>query len=255
MRCLIATASDPVVGDGQPPPPRVIVQFWDDSSAIPADVQECLDSWSVLEAAGFKRMLFDDVSAAHFIGEHLSDRHVAAFQKCSHPAMRADYFRYAFIFKAGGFYVDADDVYLGGPVDALVDDGRLKLRPLCQDVSTLAMLDARQAAIAEHETPPVFYVDTTPLIAPAGHPLVAAALECATSNVLSANKSNRDIQSLTGPVIFTACLVTHAIELEKARAPKDFQILTDWQTVAISKWPLAYRSGQRNWRIWGLGDA
>lgn len=255
MRCLIAAASDSVLDDDQPPPPRVIVQFWDDSGAIPTDVQECLDSWSVPEAAGFKRLLFDDVSATRFIEEHLSDRHVAAFQKCSHPAMRADYFRYAFIFKVGGFYVDADEVYLGGPVDALVGDGRLKLQPLCQDVSTLSMLDARQAAITEHDTPRVFYAANSPLIAPAGHPVIAAALECATSNMLSANKGNREIQSLTGPVTFTKCLVRHALELEKARAPKDFQLITDWQMVAISKWPLAYRSDQRNWRIWGLGDA
>jgi mannosyltransferase OCH1-like enzyme len=255
MRRLIAVASDSAIDDGQPPPPRVIVQFWDDPSAIPTDIQECLDSWSVLEEAGFKQLLFDDVSAARFIEEHLSDRHVAAFQKCSHPAMRSDYFRYSFILKVGGFYVDADDVYLGEPVDALVGDGLLKLQPLCQDVATVSMVDARKAAMIEHDAPRVFYVANTPLIAPAGHPVIAAALERATSNVLLANEDDRDIQSLTGPVNLTACLVRHAIALEKACAPKDFQLTTDWQTVAISKWPLAYRFDQRNWRIWGQGDA
>jgi hypothetical protein len=128
------------------------------------------------------------------------------------------------------------------------------LQPLCQDVATVSMVDARKAAITEHDTPRVFYVANSPLIAPAGHPVVAAALERATSNVLSADKGDRDIQSLTGPVNLTTCLIKHTIELEKACAPKDFQLLTDWQTVAISKWPLAYRSDRRNWRIWGQGD-
>lgn len=255
MRQLIAAAPDPPPKNDEPLPPRVLVQFWDDSDAIPSDVHECLDSWSVLETAGFERLLFDDISAARLIEENFSDRHVFAFQQCRHPAMRSDYFRYSFILKFGGFYVDADDVYLGQPIDALFSDGRLKLQPLCYDIATDSMLDARSSATAEEDAQLIFYAGNTPLIAPAGHPIIADALDHATSNVLSADDANRDIQSLTGPGNLTACLVKHAFELDASGATKDFELLTGWDPAAISKWPLAYRSDDRNWRLWERGDA
>ena len=37
-------------------PPQVLVQFWDDSKAIPADVRECMDSWLPLEEKVFERV-------------------------------------------------------------------------------------------------------------------------------------------------------------------------------------------------------
>jgi mannosyltransferase OCH1-like enzyme len=80
----------------------VIVQFWDDADAIPVDVQQCMNSWSCLESQGYKRLLFDDTSAAEFVKQYLGERHLRAFQKCAHAAMRSDYFSYAFIWVKGG---------------------------------------------------------------------------------------------------------------------------------------------------------
>ncbi len=230
--------------------PRLLVQFWDNISAIPLDVQVCLDSWSTLEDVGFKRLLFDDVSARRFIAEHFSDRHVLAFKNCHHPAMRADYFRLCFILKVGGFYVDADDVYRGGSVDGLVSDGRLKLQPLCYDITTDSMLDPSGSASAGEDGSRIYYVNNNPLIAPAGHPIIASALDRATSFVLSAGGRSRDIQSLTGPGNLTATLVKHAVARQREGLTYDFELITDWETVATSRWPLAYRSDDRNWRRW-----
>lgn len=94
-------------------PPRLLVQFWNDASHVPADVRACLDSWTPLEQPGFRRLLFDDATAFQFIDDHFSERHVLAFEACGHPAMRADYFRLCFMLQVGGLYVDADDRYLG----------------------------------------------------------------------------------------------------------------------------------------------
>jgi len=47
----------------------VLVQFWEDARAVPVDIQACLYSWARLETAGFERLLCDDASAQHFIGE------------------------------------------------------------------------------------------------------------------------------------------------------------------------------------------
>jgi mannosyltransferase OCH1-like enzyme len=253
MQRLIGAAPTPWAADDGALPPRLLVQFWDDLDALPSDVQECLDSWSALESEGFKRLLFDDASATKFIETHFDERHVRAFQKCQHPAMRSDYFRYAFISKLGGFYVDADDVFLDKPIDALLNDGRLKLQPLCYDITTNTMCDAVQSASSAEDAPLIFYSNTTPLIAPAGHPIVVGALASATANVLAALNNNRDVQSLTGPGNLTACIVKHAMELERANAPKDFELLRAWETIAISRWPLSYRSDDRNWRHWEQG--
>jgi hypothetical protein len=118
-------------GDVQRAPakvPRVLVQFWDDPTTMPADVRECLDSWGQLEEQGFERLLFDDEGARAFIAKHFGRRYSAAFEQCRHPAMRCDYFRLCFVARNGGFYVDAEDVYQGGDFEYLFRDNRLKLQ-------------------------------------------------------------------------------------------------------------------------------
>src|SRR5437763_15654 len=71
--------------------PRVICQFWHDRTGLPLDVRECLDSWVPLLARGFERLLFDDDDALRFIAQKFPHSHVAAFERCQHPAMRSDY--------------------------------------------------------------------------------------------------------------------------------------------------------------------
>ena len=50
--------------------------------------------------------------------------------------MRCDYFRLCFMARNGGFYVDADEVYQDVDCEYLFEDGRLKLQPLCYEMST-----------------------------------------------------------------------------------------------------------------------
>lgn len=251
MRALIA--SHPAPPPRGEPAPRVIVQFWDDRRTVPTDVEGCISGWATLDSQGYQHVLFDDESAADFIKEHLDDRHLRAFQACPHPAMRSDFFRYAFIWVNGGYYVDADDEYVGGSLAQTARAGGLQLRPLCYDIASDQMIDAVGAASAASDAQRVFYVDTTPLIAPAKHPIVGAALRNAMENILGASNENRDIQSLTGPGNLTASLVRHAIQLRQSSMPLDFSILEDWNSVAVSKWPLSYRSDKRNWRLWQRG--
>jgi mannosyltransferase OCH1-like enzyme len=84
-------------------PPRLLVQFWDDSKSIPEDVQRCINSWLPLEKLDFKRLIFDDGTASKFIREELGDRYGLAFARRQHPAMRSDYFRLCFMLKSGAF--------------------------------------------------------------------------------------------------------------------------------------------------------
>lgn len=253
MEKLIASPPDTHDVDDLSVTPRLLIQFWDDATSIPRDVQLCLDSWSPLEGEGFTRLLFDDTSAEEFVRTHFSARHLLAFKRCCHPAMRADYFRLGFILKCGGFYIDADDEYQGLDLDNLVGDGRLRLQPLCYEIASDSMVDPFHSVATEEAKGRIFYVNNNPLIAPPEHPIIAKALERATSNLLLRKGEDRDIQSLTGPGNITTCLVAHAIERELASRRRDYSLLTNWDSVAISKWPLEYRLDHRNWRLWRRG--
>jgi mannosyltransferase OCH1-like enzyme len=113
------------------PTPKRIVQFWNDLQRLPEDVEACMNSWKQLERIGFEIEVFDESSARTFIRNRLSARHERAFDRCYHPSMMSDYFRYSYVLVEGGFYIDADDVYHGTPIEQLFVDGRLKLQPFC----------------------------------------------------------------------------------------------------------------------------
>lgn len=228
--------------------PKVLVRFWHNSEAVPADVQACLRTWEVLRHAGFEIVTHDDVSAAAYISERFGPREAAAFSQCNHPAMRSDYFRLCYISASGGFYVDADDVITEGLWPLLYRDDRLKLQPLCYDIPSGAMVPTPQLWNSNLvESNRIFYVNNNPLIAPPRHPILERALERATAALLS-GANHRDIQSATGPGNLTAVLAAYARELALARLPLDFELLRNWDKIAETRWELSYRNDERNWR-------
>lgn len=231
--------------------PRLIVQYWHDLKAIPPDVQECIDSWSRLADQGFARRLFDDATARQFIAREYGGTELRAFNRCPHPAMRCDYFRLCYIFKHGGFYVDADDVYQGSDIRSWFHDERLKIQPLCYEVPTGTMIAARTFTTEEScSRERIYYVNNNPLIAPSAHPVIHLALERSTRVLLSRSRSRFDIQSATGPGNLTRSLVRHSVAGDFTERSRDFLLLTDWDTVSTSHWPLSYRNDERNWRLW-----
>jgi hypothetical protein len=165
--------------------------------------------------------------------------------------MRSDYFRLCYIFRYGGLYVDADDVYNGVGLRSFFEDGRLKVQPLCYDVAGGGMVPA-EIFREPHERASswIFYVNNNPLVAPPFHPIVRLALARATS-LLVGGQRRFDVQATTGPGNLTRCLVRHALAAEASQpGPRDFQLLSDWDEVATSRWPLSYRDDERNWRRW-----
>jgi hypothetical protein len=230
-------------------PPKRIVQFWDDLGRLPSDVKECMESWKKLERSGFDLQVFDESSARDFIRAHLGSRHVRAFDKCYHPSMKSDYFRYSYILVEGGFYIDADDVYDGTPLDHLFTDGRLKLQPFCYDIATAQMVSASAFATpGANRLSWIFYLNTTPLIAARNHPIVERALLNATTSLEQESKGALpEVQATTGPGNLTRSVFEL---LAEASCPEDaLLVLNDWEKTSTSKWPLSYRSDKRNWRL------
>ncbi|MDW7670356.1 MAG: capsular polysaccharide synthesis protein [Bacillota bacterium] len=230
---------------------KIIVQFWHDLNEIPNDVQECFDSWEPLKKKGFKRVLFDDAGARHFISKNLGNYYLSAFNLCHHPAMRCDYFRLCYMITNGGFYVDADEICQGSEFSNLFYDSRLKIQALCYDTATGMMIEPDLFISKRGYSPDwIFYVNNNPIIAPPNHPVIRLALNRATHLLLSCPDKRSDIQSTTGPGNLTISLVKHSITSKSNCRNRDVLILTNWEDMSISPWPLSYRNDERNWRLW-----
>jgi hypothetical protein len=230
------------------PPPKRIVQFWDDLQRLPADVKACMESWSQLERIGFELEVFDESSARTFIRNRLGTRHEKAFNRCYHPSMMSDYFRYSYVLVEGGFYIDADDVYNGITIDQLFTDGRLKLQPFCYDVAASQMVPPSIFAEPGANQPGwIFYFNTTPLIASRNHPIVERALLNATISLEADIASGLpEVQASTGP----GNLTRSVFEVIREGCSSDAMMVAhDWELTSTSHWPLSYRNDSRNWRL------
>lgn len=230
------------------PTPRRIVQFWDDLRRLPEDVKACMDSWKQLERQGFEIEVFDRSSASMFIRTRLGTRYEDAFSRCYHPSMMSDYFRYSYVLVEGGFYIDADDVYHGTPIDHLFVDGRLKLQPFCYDVASAQMVAPSIFTEPGADQPGwIFYFNTTPLIAPRDHPIVKRALLNATAS-LEADSANGlpEVQATTGPGNLTRSVFE---VISEGCSSEAVMVAHDWERISTSQWPLSYRNDSRNWRL------
>jgi len=232
------------------PTPRTIVQFWHDLRQLPHDIEECIASWTRWETSGFSHRLFDEHAAKTFIYGSLGARHAHAFGRCYHPAMQADYFRLCYLLVEGGFYIDADDVCVGTDIGWMFEDGRLKLQPLCYDGTSGSMVKPSVFLSADAYDPSwIFYFNNNPLVASRGHPIIECALSRATSLLELADEGALpEIQATTGPgnlskSIFDLGTTSGGI------VETDLLVLRDWDSLAVSQWPLSYRGDARNWRL------
>jgi len=232
------------------PTPKTIVQFWHDLGQLPPDVEECVRSWTVWETSGFKHKLFDERTAGAFISHSLGARHKRAFERCYHPAMQADYFRLCYMLVEGGFYVDADDMCVGTDIGWMAEDGRLKLQPLCYDIATGTMVKPAVFLRADAYNPSwIFYFNNNPLIASPGHPIIEHALSQATSLIeLAGEDELPEIQMATGPGNISRSIFDLGTRIS-GDIECDIVVLGDWDSLAVSKWPLSYRGDARNWRL------
>jgi hypothetical protein len=230
-------------------PPRRIVQFWDDLDRLPKDVKECMASWKKLERSGFELQIFDENSTREFIRVHLGSRFEKAFDKCYHPSMKSDYFRYSYIYVKGGFYVDADDVYHGKTIDHLFIDGRLKLQPFCYDIATAQMVPPSVFVNpGVFNLSWIFYFNTTPMIAGSNHPIIERALLNATAALEQESKNELpEVQATTGPGNLTRSIFE--VITEESCPEEALLVVHDWEETSTSRWPLSYRNDKRNWRL------
>lgn len=229
--------------------PRTIVQFWHNLHELPDDIGECIASWTCWTTSGFVHQLFDEQSAKKFISTSSGERHERAFEHCYHPAMKADYFRLCYLMLEGGFYVDADDVCISTQIGHLFDDGRLKVQPLCYDIASGTMVNPSVFLHVDAYNPNwIFYFNNNPLIANRGHPIIQCALQQATELLeIAGGDVLPEIQTTTGPGNLTKSIFD--IGTTSKAVGDCLVVLRDWDSFAVSKWPLSHREDARNWRL------
>lgn len=232
------------------PTPKTIVQFWHNIRQLPHDVEECIASWTRWETKGFTHRLFDEHTAKAFISSSLGARHERAFERCYHPAMQADYFRLCYLQVEGGFYVDADDACVSTNIGWLFEDSRLKLQPLCYDITSGTMVKSSEFLRPDAYDPKwIFYFNNNPLVASRCHPIIEGALSQATSLLEFAGEETLpEIQETTGPGNLSKSIF-HLGTTSEGELESSIVILRDWDSIAISRWPLSHREDARNWRL------
>lgn len=224
--------------------PKVIIQYWHSLNEIPHDVLECIESWKPLKEKGFQFKLFDDQLAKEFIINNLEEKHLISYLKCHHPAMRCDYFRLCYLYKCGGFYVDADELLLNTDVDLMYNDNNIKVQPLCYSIKQEKMVEIEYFFNKPYDATKIYYFNNNPIIAPPYHQLISIALNRATNKLVS-DENIFDIQSTTGPGNLSASIVYYLLS-----GMNEIEIIEDWNLYSKSPWPLSYRFDDRNWRLY-----
>jgi inositol phosphorylceramide mannosyltransferase catalytic subunit len=137
----------------------------------------------------YRYEFYDDARIEQFLQQEYPAEVLAAYQRIQIGAAKADFFRYAVLYKKGGIYLDIDSRIVH-PLDQWIqpDD---------------------EAIIALEKNPGEIYVQWALIYAP-GHPFLAKTIELMLENIRQ-NKYPHDVHSMTGPGVYSqairACLV------------------------------------------------
>jgi mannosyltransferase OCH1-like enzyme len=126
---------------------------------------------------------YDDAGIEKFIGDEYGSDVFKLYKRINIGAAKADFFRYAVLYKRGGVYLDIDSQMLA-KLDAFVA--------------------ADDRAIISLESNLSYYVQWALIYEP-GHPFLAKTLEIVIAN-LSSNQFPHDVHWMTGPGAYTSAI-------------------------------------------------
>jgi mannosyltransferase OCH1-like enzyme len=160
--------------------PKHIVQCWFGpmrTGALPPPLQE--QNRRMLEInPGYSHTIFDDVEMANFIKDNYPQKYYDAYSKLQIGAAKADYWRYLYLYKNGGVYLDMDSI-IYGCLDDLIGDSD---------------------CVVSREGIPGKFVQWCLMTCP-GHPLFQIIIDTCTENIESGKIE--DVTVMTGPVAYT----------------------------------------------------
>ncbi len=134
---------------------------------------------------GYTYEFYDDSRIEAFLQQEFDAEVFALYKKINIGAAKADFFRYAILYKKGGIYVDIDS-----GINNSLDDF---IRP-------------DDDAIITREGNPALFAQWA-LIYSAGHPFLEKTIEMVMENIRQ-NKYPHDVHQMTGPTVYTLAVNT-----------------------------------------------
>ena len=133
--------------------------------------------------ADYAYEFYDDSRIEQFLLAEYGQEVYRLYKKINIGAAKADFFRYAVLYKKGGIYVDIDSGING---------------------SLNSFIKPDDVAIITREGDPIFYAQWA-LIYSAGHPFLKKTMEMMMENIRM-NKYPHDVHQMTGPSVYTAAI-------------------------------------------------
>lgn len=167
---------------------------------------------------------YDDTRIDKFLATEFNDDVVQAYRKIQIGAAKADFFRYAILYKKGGVYLDIDSRIVGKLDDFI----------LPQDTAVVSL-----------EKNPGLYVQWA-LVYEANHPFLGNTLKMVLENI-NQNKYPHNVHSMTGPYVYSQAIV----ECLKNNPATPYRLLgMDYNGHLAFKYPLSkllYKKGE-HWK-------
>ncbi|WP_367865140.1 glycosyltransferase family 32 protein [Pedobacter sp. WC2423] len=127
---------------------------------------------------------YDDQRIEAFLAQEYGAEVLSLYKKINIGAAKADFFRYAVLYKKGGVYVDIDSG-INGSLNQFIEPG--------------------DAAIITREGNPDLFAQWALIYSPE-HPFLKKTMEMVLENIRQ-NKYPHDVHQMTGPTVYTKAIV------------------------------------------------
>lgn len=161
--------------------PKIIYQTFH-SNKLPFVTRQFIKFMKFRNPA-YEYQFYDDERIDTFIRSQFDDETYKAYKKIDIGAVKADFFRYAILYKKGGVYLDIDG-YTVRNLDKMI-------RP-------------DDHGIVTHEGNPGLYAQYA-LVFDKGHPFLKRTLEKVVDNIQN-NRYPHNGHQMTGPTVYTAAV-------------------------------------------------
>lgn len=126
---------------------------------------------------------YDDARIDSFLLQEFGTEVLSAYKRINIGAAKADFFRYAVLYKKGGIYVDIDS-----GINSQLD----------------SFIKADDMAIITREGDPTLFAQWALIYSP-GHPFLKKTMEMVLENIRQ-NKYPHDVHQMTGPTVYTKAI-------------------------------------------------
>ncbi|MDY3089816.1 MAG: glycosyltransferase [Porphyromonas sp.] len=184
--------------------------------------------WFLRKNKEYTYEFYDDERVDAFIRTEFSPRVYEAYKRLRIGAAKADFFRYAILYKKGGVYLDLD-----AKICVRLDD----------------YIESDDKAILSLEKSTRIHYAQWAMVYEAGHPFLRRTLSTIVQNI-ERGRFPHNIHALTGPSVYSYA-IRRQLELEPDTPHRligpDYEGIFDYKYFFLSKY-LIYGNPRKHWR-------